>query len=267
MESELNDNMMRLMAERTGTGYRDAYDRAQQSFTSDQARDLQAQLGRESSRQAEGQQAMTAAQLAAQYGLSADQAREASRQFGSGQAMTAAQLAAQYGLSADQANEASRQFAQDQAMRNAQTGAQYGLAGLQMGQVDRQFGATQGLASLAQQLAGAQAQGSLSRNQLQSQMDILNNMGIMGGIQRGIESEGLGADKAAFDEEWQFPYKQVQFMQSLLDGMPLAAQNTTYQQPGALSEFGGTLGGIMSIFKDLQGSAASNPPPTDNNGT
>ena len=233
---------------------------------------LIADQAREASRQFGANQAMTAAQMAAQYGLSGEQARETSRQFGASQGMTAAQLMAQYGLSADQANEMSRQFSQDQTMRNAQTGAQYGLASLQMGQGDRQFGANYGLDAIGRQLQGLQQQSGISRDQLQAQMDIANNQGIMGGLQRGIESEGIAADRQAFDDEWQFPYKQVQYMQSLLDGMPLAAQNATYQQPGALSEFSGITGGIMSIFEDLFPSAPTTPnpttpTPTDNNGT
>ena len=46
----------------------------------------------------------------------------------------------------------------------------------------------------------------------------------MGAVQRGIESEGITADRLQFEEERDFPYKQVQYMQSLLQGLPIGAQ-------------------------------------------
>ena len=47
----------------------------------------------------------------------------------------------------------------------------------------------------------------------------------MGAVERGIESEGITADRLQFEEERDFPYKQVQYMQSLLQGLPIAAQS------------------------------------------
>ncbi len=53
----------------------------------------------------------------------------------------------------------------------------------------------------------------------------------LGAIQRGIESEGMAADYAQFKEERDFPYKQVQYMQSLLQNLPLEAQARMYTAP------------------------------------
>ena len=47
-------------------------------------------------------------------------------------------------------------------------------------------------------------------------------------LTRDIEAEGI-ADKLQFEEE-RHPYKAVQFMQSLLQGLPIATQ-FTYTQP------------------------------------
>ena len=52
----------------------------------------------------------------------------------------------------------------------------------------------------------------------------------MGATQRGIESEGITADRLQFEEERDFPYKQVQYMQSLLQGLPIEAQSYSYAQ-------------------------------------
>lgn len=56
-----------------------------------------------------------------------------------------------------------------------------------------------------------------------------------GEIQRGIESEGVSADAAQFIEERDFPYKQVQYLQSLLQDLPITAQNVSYQEPNYLA--------------------------------
>ena len=56
----------------------------------------------------------------------------------------------------------------------------------------------------------------------------------MGAVQRGIESEGITADRLQFEEERDFPYKQVQYMQSLLQGLPIGAQIVQYEEPRIL---------------------------------
>lgn len=165
MESELSDNMARLMAERTGAGYRDAFDRAGQMFTSDQARALQA----------EG-----------------------------------------------------------------------------MGESSRQFGSTFGLDSLAQSRQAREAQGAMASRGLQSERDILADQLRAGTAQRGIESEGIGADYAQFQQERDYPQQQLQFLQSMLQGLPLEAQQAIYTQPSTLGQIlGGSAGGIESIQRIL----------------
>lgn len=74
-----------------------------------------------------------------------------------------------------------------------------------------------------------------------------------GKLQRDIETEGVAADRAQFEEERDFPYKQVQYMQSLLQGLPLAAQSYTYAQPSALSKAMETTGGLQALYDDLFG--------------
>ena len=75
----------------------------------------------------------------------------------------------------------------------------------------------------------------------------------LGAAQRGIESEGIAADRSQFEEERDFPYKQVQYLQSLLQGLPLAAQSYQYQQPAALTSLMNTSGGIQNLYKSLFG--------------
>jgi hypothetical protein len=123
-----------------------------------------------------------------------------------------------------------------------------------------QFAAEQERQRQAQELAntyGLQA--------LQKQADL-------GAAQRAIESEGIAADIKQFETEQAFPYKQVQYMQSLLQGLPLATQSYTYQQPSTLERIlagssgtnailkslglgttGGTTGGISTLLANLFG--------------
>ncbi|MEI8286544.1 MAG: hypothetical protein WCG15_04510, partial [Actinomycetes bacterium] len=54
---------------------------------------------------------------------------------------------------------------------------------------------------------------------------LANMMAQQGATQRAIESEGIAADKAQFEEARANPYKMVQFQQSLLQGLPLDAKS------------------------------------------
>ena len=59
----------------------------------------------------------------------------------------------------------------------------------------------------------------------------LQKQADLGAVQRGIESEGITADKLQFEEERDYPYKQVQYQQSLLQGLPIATESYSYSQP------------------------------------
>jgi len=72
-----------------------------------------------------------------------------------------------------------------------------------------------------------------------------------GAQQRGIEQEGIAADIAQFEEERDYPYKQVQFMQSLLQGLPIETQSYQYAAPTGLSNFGAGASGIISLLQGL----------------
>jgi len=100
-----------------------------------------------------------------------------------------------------------------------------------------QFNTEQGLGLNAQNLTN------------QYGLAALDKQATLGGVQRGIESEGIAADMAQFNQERDDPFKKVQYQQSLLQGMPLATQSYTYTQPSTLSNIGGTAGGVASLYK------------------
>ena len=90
---------------------------------------------------------------------------------------------------------------------------------------EAQFGATYGLQGLQTGLQAAQTQGGLGMQENQAGLANLAQQLAAGAQERGIESEGIAADKAQFEEARANPYKMVQFQQSLLQGLPLAAQS------------------------------------------
>ena len=75
-------------------------------------------------------------------------------------------------------------------------------------------------------------------------LNVLGQQAGLGQVQRGIESEAVAADRAQFEEERLNPYKMVQFQQSLLSGLPLAAQTYNVAQPSWLQSLasGSTFG-------------------------
>jgi hypothetical protein len=79
----------------------------------------------------------------------------------------------------------------------------------------------------------------------------LGRQAELGGLQRGIEQEGLSAEQKQFEEERMYPYKQVQYMQSLLQGLPIAAQQYSYSEPGVLSSMLGSAKGLKELYEML----------------
>jgi len=132
-------------------------------------------------------------------------------------------------------DKATQQFNADQTrkMQEAQYGAGFGLQGLQTG------------------LQAAQAQGSLGVQQSQADINKLNAQLTAGGQQRGIESEGIAADKAQFEEARANPYKMIQYQQSLLQGLPLAAQSYQGIEPSALLKASQGASTVNALLKNL----------------
>jgi len=210
LAAENQRNLGTNLAGITGKGYDTAYQNAMSQFNADQARNMQAQ-----------------------------QASEQSKQFGATQGMTAADMMAKYGMSAQQAQEAARQFNQNQAMTGAQSAAQYGQAAQTAGEQSKQFGADLGLRGLNTALSAANAQGNLGISGADLGLRQLQEQERLGATQRGIESEGIAADKAAFEAARDNPYKMLQFQQSLLNGLPITATNYNLAEPDALTRIAG----------------------------
>ena len=149
---------------------------------------------------------------------------------------------------AQQETEKSRQFGSTQGMTAAELKAKYGQDAAKDTEASRQFGATQGLNSLKTALDAAKAQGDLGISGADLNLRNIKAQGDLGAVQRGIESEGIAADKTAFEEARENPYKMVQFEQSLLKGLPLEAQTVNTAQPSTFQQMLAGAGGLAGLF-------------------
>jgi hypothetical protein len=74
-------------------------------------------------------------------------------------------------------------------------------------------------------------------------------MGQAGGQQRGIEQEGITADYNEFLTQRDYPQKQVQFLQSMLQGLPISTvSNIPQAQTGSQQ----AVGGMTTVYQMLQ---------------
>ena len=111
------------------------------------------------------------------------------------------------------------------------------------------------------QTAYTQGMGQFNTEQDRAQQaqDMTNRFGLTalaaqqlgGGIERDIEQQGVAADYAQFKEERDNPYKQVQFQQSLLEDLPIGAQQMDYIGQSGLSELLGYGGALAEILAEL----------------
>ena len=102
---------------------------------------------------------------------------------------------------------------------------------------ENQFVNTSKLAGLNTGISGLSTANQMGINNLKTQADL-------GLTQRGIESEGIAADKKQFEEARVDPYSKLQFQQSMFNGLPITAQNYNMSQPNALQ---GAAGGAKTI--------------------
>jgi hypothetical protein len=169
----------------------------------------------------------------------------------------------QYAAAQRQAEIQAQKLQSQYGKAGAYGGARQGVAEaeLQRGLLDRMAGIT----GTGYQQAFEQAQRQFNEEQRRQMdaagqaqrygLDVLREQQAGGATQRGIESQGIAADIAQFEQERDYPYKQVQYMQSLLQGQPLETQSYSYYEPSGLQSLQGGASDIMSILDLLSGKA------------
>ena len=113
------------------------------------------------------------------------------------------------------------------------------------------------------QTAYTQGMGQFNTEQDRAQQaqDMTNRFGLTalaaqqlgGGIERDIEQQGVAADYAQFKEERDNPYKQGQFQQSVLEDLPIGAQQMDYVGQSELAELLGYGGVLSEIYRNFKG--------------
>lgn len=250
MQSEAQRNLGSNLANITGQGYNTAYNAAMQQFNADQARQMQAQQGTEQSRQFGAGQAMTGAQAAAQYGQAAQAQTAQERQFAAQQALANAQNQAQYGLAGLTATEQSKQFGAGQAMTAAQAAAQYGQLAQAQNEQSRQFGANLGMTGLQSMINAGSSLGALGAQEGTLGIANLNALANQGTTQRGIEQEGIDALYKQYEQQRLDPYKQIQFQQSLFQGLPLSTVTGSTSTTG-MQDLMGAINNALGIGRTV----------------
>jgi hypothetical protein len=74
-------------------------------------------------------------------------------------------------------------------------------------------------------------------------------MGTAGAQQRGIEQEGITADYNEFLTQRDYPMKQTQYLQSMLQGLPLSTVTNIPQSQTAAQQ---AVGGMQTVYGMLQ---------------
>lgn len=131
--------------------------------------------------------------------------------------------------------QAANQFNADQARQMQAQQANIG---------QQQFGANLGLQGLNTALQGAGQLGTLGQQQFQQGMDINKLQSAYGGQQQALRQQGLTQAYQDFQNEQNYPYKQIGFMSDLVRGLPLGQQTTKtmYEPDPSMAQQIGSLG-------------------------
>lgn len=115
---------------------------------------------------------------------------------------------------------------------------------------EAQFGSNFGLNALTQQLGANNASANIGALQNTAGIANLGALSGAGAVQRGIESEGIAANKAAFEEERGAPMAGILATQKLYDKLPVSTvtsstSTTPYQQVAE------TAGQVKNVYKTV----------------
>tara|TARA_R110000764_G_scaffold45063_1_gene101365 strand:- start:64 stop:894 length:831 start_codon:yes stop_codon:yes gene_type:complete len=82
-------------------------------------------------------------------------------------------------------------------------------------------------------------------------LDALMQQADLGQVQRDIEGQGVAADIAQFQEERDYPYKQLQYQQSLLEGLPISTQAYNFSEPSTFNQAAGGAGTVIDLMRSI----------------
>jgi hypothetical protein len=169
-------------------------------------------------------------------------------------------LQPQYDAARRQSEIQAQQLQSQYGKAGAYGGSRQGVAEaeLQRGLLDRMAGITgqgyQDAFTQAQNQFNEEARRQMEAQQLTNRygFDVAKALQDAGMTQRNIEGQGIAADVAQFEQERDYPYKQIQFMQSLLQGLPLETQSYQYYEPSGLQSLSGGASAVKNIYDTLE---------------
>jgi hypothetical protein len=113
--------------------------------------------------------------------------------------------------------QAQAQFNADQARR---------MQAQQLAEQSKQYGAGYGMQGLQTALQGAGQLGTLGGQEFAQGMDINKLQSAYGGQQQALQQQGLTQAYQDFQNQQNYPYKQLGFMSDMIRGLPLGQQST-----------------------------------------
>jgi hypothetical protein len=168
----------------------------------------------------------------------------------------------QYAAAQRQADISAQKLQSQFGKAGAYGGSRQGVAEaeLQRGLLDRMAGITgtgyqQAFEQAQRQFNEEQRRQMDAANQAQRYgLDVLREQQAGGATQRGIESQGIAADIAQFEQERDYDKNNTLFMQSLLQSLPLETQSYSYIEPSGLQTLAGwgeRYKSILDLLNDL----------------
>ena len=159
-----------------------------------------------------------------------------------------AALQPQYAQAAEDYGIAQRDLQSRYANAGAYGGSRQGVAeGMLGGKALQNMSAITGR---GYEQAYANAQDMFNRDRTYG-LDALMQQANLGQTQRDIEGQGVAADIAQFQEERDYPYKQLQYQQSLLEGLPISTQAYNFTEPSTFNQAAGGAGTVIDLMKSI----------------
>jgi hypothetical protein len=140
------------------------------------------------------------------------------------------------------------------AIMDAETQRSLGanLAGITGAGYNKAYDAAMGQFN-AEQGRGLDAQRETERSRQYSAdfgLKSLNDLMSAGAAQRGIEAEGIAADKAQFEQQQARPYTNLEFQRKMLTDLPIGAETKSTNQD-TLSKLQTDIAGLASLYSKL----------------
>lgn len=95
----------------------------------------------------------------------------------------------------------------------------------------------------------AMQQFNTEQGQAKTLVDMMSQAGAQ---QRGIQQEGITADYNEFLAQRDYPLKQVQFLQSMLQALPISTVSTQQAQQSGIGQLASTVGALGSTYDLLK---------------